>query len=298
MTPELPLDLIVCPACRAALSVDGDSLRCAACDVRFSTSGAFPELIPTALQERLREGGDPSWARWREAIRGLEAWRNLRRPGTGTKVFDDGTSDRSIRALFERAKVAGVVVDVGAKDGAKSRWMNGVTTYLGVDPFPVRANDLPAHATVVRALAEALPVKTRGVDAVVSIAAFDYFHDGFAALEEIGRVLKPDGRLALLVSVVSSTVAHARSARTRTARLTGALRAVRDVGLTAGAGLVSAALLERDRPHTHYYTRNQITSMVGVRFEIEGIEEVAQPASAILHIHARKKRSARLNVLR
>ena len=296
MTHELPLELFACPACRNALIAEPGDLRCQSCGARFDAVGPVPDLIPTDMQSRLRDGGDPAWARWREAIRGLESWRAKHTP-TAHRAFADGTSENAIRSLFERAGVNGVVVDVGAKDGGKARLMTAASKYIGVDPFAIHGSALPPHAVLVRGMAEALPLRDRVADAVVSISAFDYFHDGFRALEEIARVLKPNGRFALLVSVVSSTVAHARGGRSRWSRVTSGLRAARDVGVTAAAGLVGTALLERDRAHTHYYTRNQITSMVGVKFEIEGIEESKQPASTILYVNARKKRTARLPVL-
>ncbi len=291
------LDLLACPSCHGALAREGAALVCGACGDRYAAGGEWPELIPADVARNLMADGDPAWSRWREAVRGLEAWRAARSGPTG-RAFDDGTSTRAIRALFERAGVKGVVVDVGAKDAAKSTWMKDVDHYVGVDPFPSRASGLPPHVTLVRGVAEALPLHDRSVDAVVSVSAFDYFQDGFMALDEMARVLKPSGRLALLVSVVSATVANARGARSRSARVVGAIRAMREVGVTAGAGLVGAALTERDRPHTHYYSRNQVTSMVGVRFEIEGIEESVQPASTILYVHAHKKRNTRLPVLR
>jgi SAM-dependent methyltransferase len=296
MTHTLPLDLLACPVCRTPLTAEPAALICASCGARYNMVGPVIDLVPSDMQTRIREGGDAAWSRWREAIRGLEQWRAKQTHDAG-RAFDDGTSERAIQALFERAKVAGTVVDVGAKDGAKSRLMKDLTRYVGVDPFASHASGLAEHAVVVRGMAEALPLRDRVADAVVSISAFDYFHDGFNALEEMARVLKPNGRLAMLVSVVSSTVAHARGGRTRWSRVTSGVRAARDIGLAAAAGLVGTALLERDRAHTHYYTRNQVTSMVSVKFDIEGIEESRQSASTILYIHARKKRTARLPVL-
>lgn len=298
MTGEAFLDVLACPSCHGPLTCDPPSLRCEACGERYSTEGAWPELIPPDLARELSANGGPEWSRWREAIRGLQAWRAAR-SGSTAHVFDDGTTTRAIKALFERAGVNGVVIDVGAKDAGKSVWMRDVLRYVGVDPFPSHGpGTLPPGALLVRGVAEALPVRDRCADAVVSIAAFDYFQDGSAALDEMARVLEPGGRLALLVSVVSPTVASARGGRTRTARALGALRAMREVGVMAGAGLVGAAVSHRDRPHTHYYGRNEVTSMVGVRFDLEDIVESAQAASTILYLHARKKRNTRLPVIR
>jgi SAM-dependent methyltransferase len=290
MSDALPLDLLACPACRAPLGEDGAALRCTACPERFERIDGVPELIPSAVRARMRDGGDPAWSRWNEALRGLEAWRARRRSRAQQGVLpSDGTQERSTRELFERAGAAGVVVDVGAKDGSKRLLLPESARYVGVDPYAAPRPDLPGRSTLVRGVAEALPVRDGAADAVLSLAAFDYFVDGAAAVDEWARVVKPDGGLGLLVSVVAPRVARARNADSRAGRAALALGALPDVGPTGVADLVFGALVHRERVHTHYYTQERVEALVARRFRVTWSRAEPQAASTILYLAARKR---------
>jgi uncharacterized protein YbaR (Trm112 family) len=300
MTRELPLDVLACPACRGALARVADALACVRCSARYAIEDRVPDLIPADLRREVEgKGADRAWARWHEAMRGLERWRALRAlRARGGVLPSDGADEPETRTLIARANLHGVVVDVGAKDAARYRLLPARVRYVGIDPFASHPEELPPHATLVRGVVEALPVHDRAADAVICLAAFDYFIDGPAALAEMARILRPRGTLAMLVSTVTTTVAHARGARSRAARVAGSLRAVGDVGLVAGAGLLGRALLERDRPHTHYYTRTQVLSMLAVRFEVDSVVERPQRASTILYVVARKRSARALPMVR
>jgi SAM-dependent methyltransferase len=290
MSRTLPLDLLACPACRAALREEGGGLRCTACPERFERPDGVPELIPSAVRTRMRDGGDPAWSRWNEALRGLEAWRSRRQARAHQGVLpSDGTQDRSTRELFERAGAAGVVVDVGAKDGSKRRLLPESARYVGVDPYAAPRPDLPGESTLVRGVAETLPVRDGAADAVISLAAFDYFVDGAAAVDEWARVLRPGGGLGLLVSVVAPRVARARNADSRAGRAALALGALPDVGPTGVADLVFGALVHRERVHTHYYTQERVEALVARRFEVTWSRAEPQAASTILYVAGRKR---------
>jgi ubiquinone/menaquinone biosynthesis C-methylase UbiE len=59
----------------------------------------------------------------------------------------------------------------------------------------------PGNLVLVRGDATALPFAGGGFDAACCFAALHLFDDPFAALDEIVRVLRPGGRIALLTSV-------------------------------------------------------------------------------------------------
>lgn len=291
MNRALPLDLLACPACHGALCEASTALECRACGARYDRVLHVADLVPADVRDAMREGAnDPRWMRWREAIRGLDSWRARRRARAREGVLpSDGTSDLDAREFFSRAGVTGVVVDVGAKDGAKSLAMPKGVRYVGIDPFAELVHGLPASAVVVRGIAEALPVADGVADTVVSLAAFDYFVDGRAALREMFRVLKPRGLLALMVSVVPRAVARARDAGSRPLRLARSIAALREVGPLAAAGLAAAALIERERPHTHYYTLEEIEALVREFFQPFWTRHVPQRTSTIVYVAARRR---------
>lgn len=102
----------------------------------------------------------------------------------------------------------GVALDVGSGPGsvtaalARAAAPDGVA--LGVDisePMLARAvrNHAGPHTGFIRADAQQLPLRDETVDAVVSIAVLQLIPDPVATLKEIARVLRPGGRLALMV---------------------------------------------------------------------------------------------------
>jgi SAM-dependent methyltransferase len=107
----------------------------------------------------------------------------------------------------------GIALDVGCGPGsvtpslAQAAGPDGLA--LGVDisePMLTRAVRAKAGPQVgfLRADAQRLPLRDQTVDAVVSIAALQLIPDPTAALSEIARVLRPGGRLAVMVPIVRS----------------------------------------------------------------------------------------------
>jgi len=105
----------------------------------------------------------------------------------------------------------GIALDVGSGPGsvtaslAEAAGPDGLA--LGVDisvPMLARAVRAEAgpHVGFLRADAQCLPLRDQTVDAVLSIAVLQLIPDPFAALSEIARVLRPGGRLALMVPIV------------------------------------------------------------------------------------------------
>ena len=161
------------------------------------------------------------------------------------------------RALLADAR--GVVVDLGAGLGANLRHLGPAVTDVHLiepDPHMLRRleSDLPAHVRVHRAGAEQLPLPTAGVDTVVATLTLCTVQDPDAAVDEIRRVLRPDGRLLVLE--------HVRSLDPRAARR-------QDLG--AGAWSRIAAGCRPDRDTVGLLTRAGFDTGTLRRFRIPGI---------------------------
>jgi arsenite methyltransferase len=102
----------------------------------------------------------------------------------------------------------GIALDVGSGPGsvtaslARAAGPEGLA--LGVDisePMLTRAVRAEAGPQVgfLRADAQRLPLRDQSVDAVVSIAVLQLIPDPKAALSEMARVLRPGGRLAVMI---------------------------------------------------------------------------------------------------
>jgi arsenite methyltransferase len=105
----------------------------------------------------------------------------------------------------------GIALDVGSGPGSVTSSLADAAEpdglALGVDisePMLARAVRAEAGPQVgfLRADAQRLPLRDQTVDAVISIAVLQLIPDPFAALSEISRVLRPGGRLALMVPIV------------------------------------------------------------------------------------------------
>jgi SAM-dependent methyltransferase len=107
----------------------------------------------------------------------------------------------------------GVALDVGCGPGSITASLAGAVgadgLALGMDvsePMLARAVRLQAGAQAgfLRADAQRLPLRDNTVDAITSIAVLQLIPDPAAALGEMARVLKPGGRIALMVPTAGS----------------------------------------------------------------------------------------------
>ena len=113
----------------------------------------------------------------------------------------------------------GTALDVGSGPGnvtaslAEAAGPEGLA--LGVDisePMLARAVRAEAGPNVgfIRADAQRLPLRDNTVDAVVSLAVLQLVPDPAAALAEMARVLRPGGRLAVMVPTAGSAARFCR----------------------------------------------------------------------------------------
>lgn len=109
--------------------------------------------------------------------------------------------------------VGGVALDVGCGPGSitasLARAVGADGLALGVDvseSMLARAVRVQAgsQAGFLRADAQRLPLRDNTVDAITSIAVLQLIPDPAAALGEMARVLKPGGRIALMVPTAGS----------------------------------------------------------------------------------------------
>jgi SAM-dependent methyltransferase len=121
-----------------------------------------------------------------------------------------GMHDRRRRLL---ARARGRVLEIGAGTGLNlAHYPDELDELVLSDPVEPMARRLESRvdrsgvrASVLRAGAEALPVATDSLDTVVSTMVLCTVPDPEAALDEIERVLRPDGRLLFCEHVRSDS---------------------------------------------------------------------------------------------
>jgi ubiquinone/menaquinone biosynthesis C-methylase UbiE len=110
----------------------------------------------------------------------------------------------------------GVALDVGSGPGnvtaslARAAGPDGLA--LGIDisePMLARAVSAQAGPQVgfIRADAQQLPLRDRTVDTAVSLAVLQLIPDPFLTLAEMARVLRPGGRIIVMVPIVGPAAA-------------------------------------------------------------------------------------------
>jgi SAM-dependent methyltransferase len=286
MTAPSWTELLACPACHDVLD---PSDRCVGCGHGWARAGGLLDLVPPGFHAA--HGGPDG--RWREALAGLAAWRARQPPRVGARV---GDVDPRITRLLADAGLAGAVIDVGGKDGAKRHAMpSAVRRYLCVDPCaeatPDAAGEPERSWGAVRGVAEALPVRSGAADGVFSTAAMDYFVDTARGVAEFARVLRAGGTLALLVTVHPPAVARAREGHSRGRRALGALRraVVREVGWRGALSLLADGARAGAREHTRYLTEPEVTAALDAHFDLRSLARDVGRYSTTLRVVATRR---------
>jgi demethylmenaquinone methyltransferase/2-methoxy-6-polyprenyl-1,4-benzoquinol methylase len=112
------------------------------------------------------------------------------------------------------------ILDVGCGTGrllrkAKERWPN--VRLLGIDPadgMVEKARQMVPDATFYVGMAEALPLPDASLDFVVSTPSFNHWQDQEKGVQEIARVLRPNGKFVIadivMPLVLSKVIRHFR----------------------------------------------------------------------------------------
>lgn len=113
-------------------------------------------------------------------------------------------SRRELAVELVRRYVPGpdrVIVDVGCGTGATASALRSLGRVIGVDfsPLALRACTTRGLDWLLRAGAEAIPLATNSVDAVVATDIVEHLDDDVAALTEFRRILKPGGHAIVTV---------------------------------------------------------------------------------------------------
>jgi SAM-dependent methyltransferase len=99
------------------------------------------------------------------------------------------------------AKPDPVIVDIGCGTGATATALGRVGRVVGIDfsPLALKACSSRGLGELLRAKAEAIPLATGSVDAIVATDILEHLDDDLAALSEFRRILKPGGQVVMTV---------------------------------------------------------------------------------------------------
>lgn len=197
--PGLPADLyevLACPACHGAVSVEGSTVRCGTCGV------GYPSTPDGRLDLRLQR---PTTVVV-ETTLGLPVDDSLSTvrldpnpsPGVdlGTLDLPGNVSARFGSYLPKAPTPTSRVLDLGCGSGVDRPLLEHAGyRWYGVDYHDARA---PMAAD-----GQALPFQDETFDLVFSVAVFQCFSHPHLALREVARVLRPGGRVMASVAFLT-----------------------------------------------------------------------------------------------
>jgi SAM-dependent methyltransferase len=119
------------------------------------------------------------------------------RPLRDQVLFFEGLIERELRRFVESLPAHARVLDAGAGEGRHAA-MFAKQRYVGVD---LAVGDTAWNYSHLDAVCDlcALPFRDGTFDAAINIVTLEHIHDPANALFEIGRALKPGGRILLAV---------------------------------------------------------------------------------------------------
>ena len=196
----------VCPACKQALSLEPDMLRCPHCRQSYPIVAGVPEF----LSEELSQSPDPELRRMRFIDRMAGIYETRLWYPLVLKVYG-GLHSPSLAQLIsavsdEVRSIAGPVLDVACGPGTFGRriasperevWGIDVSRGMLRQGMAYVARDGIKNMHFARARVEALPFADGLFEATVCCGSLHLFTDTVIALREMARVMKPGAVLAV-----------------------------------------------------------------------------------------------------
>jgi len=257
------LDKLRCPACSGAMiESSAAALSCAECGRTIDAPGGVPDFLPPEARSALSGGAaSVSWQRWRQVGGALARWREKTPQDHPGRLRDSARVDR----FLSFAALKGDVLDVGCKDGNLQQRLQGDATLFGIEPMP------PSRllsTKIVRGVGEVLPFRDATFGAVTYLASFDYLVDAVAGVKEAHRVLRPGGRLLLLLTVRPKAMAVALRAR-GLAAVKAAMRpsVIAQAGLGGALEAAFKGIATSRRRHVDYYANDDVETLLRPPFE-------------------------------
>lgn len=125
----------------------------------------------------------------------------------GMRSYERRMEDRKIALL---SNLEGHVLEIGAGTGPNLRYFNGKAKWFGIEPNPYmhhylkkEAQRLGRSANLLESEAEQLPFETNSFDAVVSTLVLCSVKNPSKVLQEVLRVLKPQGKFIFIEHVAA-----------------------------------------------------------------------------------------------
>lgn len=194
--------LLVCPVCKGELDHSPNLIRCSPCGIHFpQASNGYFDLLPHQLL-------DDNGGQWENRQQEMEAWYKA------LIVTPAHASDLLINDYTPYvpylATLSGLVLDIGGGVGIVRHYVPDDTEYVVIDPsldwldikwtaLVERFPCLGKRPCFVRGIGEYLPFPSQAFDAALALWSLNHSKVPKMVLAEAHRVLKPKGRLIVIL---------------------------------------------------------------------------------------------------
>ena len=279
---EFFASILCCPLCKGMLRVGQGNCYCQDCDTHYAAIGESYEFrirYPTyCLSTQLDKF---------EKIQAIyESFASNIRSEDPLSSYSEGLN--SVKEMYEdEFDISGVVLDVGGGQGKLRHFLNlkdPANRYCCIDPFveTFKEPEIFSNAALVypclkdplnfvSGIAERLPFQAKKFDYVHMRSVLDHFYDPYVAMKEAYRVLKPEGKLLVGLSVTggNSSLDGSKISRLQ--------KKMRDEGLWKTSRHVASKALrsilefkKADDDHMFHWNYDDLVDMVSLTgFDIE-----------------------------
>lgn len=170
-----------CPRCRSELWRDGQSFRCGSCEQRYPVEQEVACLRPRRNNLEAQDAVP------------RDAFYSAADPQRYGRTELPEPFVQQVQDFLTEIPADGLVLEIGSGGGA----LDGVHPGYVASDLSLFALLEYSQAPSIQADAQALPLADASVDAVLTYATLEHVPDPEAALREIDRCLKPNGRAYL-----------------------------------------------------------------------------------------------------
>jgi len=294
--------ILCCPICKEKLKMSQDGCYCEDCGMFYPAIGKSYDFSihqpEYCLSSQLKK--------WKEIQAGFESL-SFRLRYQNQLSFCSKQID-SVKEIYqEEFNISGTILDVGGEQGSLRHFLNlknPANQYCCIDPFvklfqqdgPLPSNYALAYPCLgeplnfVGGIAERLPFQSKKFDYVHMRSVLDHLYDPYIAMRETYRVLKPEGKFLIGLSVTGGE--SSLEDRRKISRLR---KKLRDQGLWKTAKRViyeSFKLILKQKgesDHMFYWKYDDLVDLVGLTgLKIEKVHWQKRPYDHCVYLLLQK----------
>jgi len=230
--------ILCCPICKGKLKISQDGCCCEDCEMFYPAIGKSYDFSIRRPEYCLSS----QFKTWKKIQDGFESLSFRSQNQNELSYYLDQID--SVKEIYqEKFNISGTILDVGGEQGRLKHFLdlqNPKNQYCCIDPFlkiiqqetEIQSDFISAYPCLkdpvnfVCGIAERLPFQSKTFDYVHMRSVLDHFSDPYIAIKESYRILKPEGKLLIGLSVTGG-----KSSLKNISKLSRLHKKLRDQGL-------------------------------------------------------------------